>query len=557
MKKTILTLLFASVTFGTLFADDIPLQKGYYRVKNYKTNRYVYVYDNTGKINAAAGTADAGALDLWKDLNRAISDPGSVLYANYIGPNGKGGYSYDVEGQGTGVHDIIGHYVSIYRKSNGHLNLYASLGGFTKYLDDEETNLTLAQGQMGFNRTGDFQLWDEFPIDAASDNYFGVAPTVSANGKYYQPFYAAFPFNYASSGMKSYYIKEYLVTEGIAVIAELTGDVPGAMPLIIECSSSDPSDNRLNLLRNNALPLEGNKLAGVYFNNPYREDSPDAQTRYDAETMRVLGTNAEGQLVFTKYNKTYLPANQSYLVVPAGSPEEIQIMTEEDYNARIISVSSVVLSDSELNLVEGDSYQLTVEVGPDNATDSSVTWSSSDANVITVDQTGLVTAVAPGTAVVTVKANDGSAIEASCTITVEKKIILVSSLILSETAVTVKEGETFQLTAAVLPEDATDASLTWASSDESLATVDNTGLVQALMHGEVVISVVANDASGLKAECVVTIEQEAGIAAVSMDEARSSDIYNLSGVKVRSAGASLHGLAAGLYVVDGKKVVIY
>lgn len=557
MKKTILSLLFAFVTFGSSFADDIPLQNGYYRVKNYKTNRYVYVYDNTGKINAAAGTADAGALDLWKDLNRTISDPGSVLYANYIGPNGKGGYSYDVEGQGTGVHDIIGYFVSIYRKSNGHLNIYASLGGLTKYLDDEETNLTLAQGQMGFNRTGDFQLWDEYPIDAASDNYFGVAPTVSANGKYYQPFYAAFPFNFASSGMKSYYIKEYDAAEGIAVIAELSGDVPGAMPLIIECSSSEPTDNRLNLLRNNALPLEGNKLAGVYFNNPYREDSPDARTRYDAETMRVLGTNAEGQLVFTKYNKTYLPANQSYLVVPAGSPEEIQIMTEEEYNARIINVSSVVLSDSELNLIEGDSYQLTVEVGPDNATDSSVTWSSSDVNVITVDQTGLVTAVAPGTAVVTVKANDGSEIEASCTITVEKKIILVSSLLLSETSVTVKEGETIQLTATVLPKDATDASLTWASSDESLATVDNTGLVQALLHGEVVISVTANDASGLKAECVVTIEQEAGITAVSMDAARSSDIYNLSGVKVRNAGASLHGLAAGLYVVDGKKVIIY
>lgn len=557
MKKSILALFLASATISSLYADDAPLASGYYRVKNYKTNRYVYVYDNTGKINAAAGSADVGALDLWKDLNRAISDPGSVLYANYIGSNGKGGYSYDVEAQGTGVHEIIGYFVSIYRKSNGHLNIYASLGGFTKYLDDEETNLSLAQGQMGFNRTGDFQLWDEYPIDANSDNYFGVAPTLSANGKFYQPFYAAFPFNFASSGMKAYYVKVYDAAEGIAVISELTGDVPGSTPIIVECSSEEPTNNRLNLLRNSNQPVDGNQLAGVYFNNPYREDSQDAQTRYDAETMRVLGTDAEGKLVFKKYNKTYLPANQSYLVVPAGAPETVTIMTEEEYNARVISVASLSLNETALSLVEGDSFQLTAEVAPANATDRTLTWSSSDVNVITVDQTGLVLAVAPGSAVVTVKANDGSNVEASCSVTVEQKIVLVSSIVLNETTVTIKEGETFQLTASVLPANATDASFLWASSDATLATVDATGLVQALLAGEVVITASANDASGVSASCNVKIEQEAGITAVLADGACATDIFTLSGVKVRMAGDNIAGLVPGIYVVGGKKIIIY
>lgn len=557
MKKSILALFLASATLSASYADNAPLADGYYRVKNYKTNRYVYVYDNTGKINAAAGSADVGAMDLWKNHDRTISDPGSVLYANYIGSNGKGGYSYNVEAQGTSVYDIIGYYVSIYRKSNGHLNIYASLSGLTEYLDDEEANLTLERGAMGFNRTGDFQLWDEYPIDANSDNYFGISPTIASNDKYYQPFYAVFPFNFASVGMAAYYVKYYDINEGIAVISSVDGDVPGEMPVIIECSSDQPTDNRLNLLRNNLQPVEDNQLKGVYFNNSRRKKSPDALTLYDPETMRVLGTDSEGKLVFKKYDEEYLPANQSYLAVPAGSPETVTIMTEEEYNARVISVSSVTLNETEISIIEGDTFLLTAEVGPSNATDSSVTWSSSDTNVITVDQSGLVTAIAPGTAVITVKANDGSNVEASCSVTVEQKIVLVSSIVLNETTVSIKEGETYQLTATVLPEDATDASFTWASSDATLATVDATGLVQALFAGEVVITASANDASGVSASCNVKIEQEAGITAVLADGASATDIFTLSGVKVRMAGDNIAGLVPGIYVVGGKKIIIY
>lgn len=641
MKKFLLTTL-AALVAGSMFAGNPPLADGYYRVKNHKTKRFVYIYDNTGKINAAAGSADAGALELWKNPDKYVSDPASILYAQYVAnPNGG---SYNIEGQGTSVYQIIDHFVSLLRTSDGYLNIYASLAGITKYLDDEETNLLLDEGMMGFNRSGDYRLWEEIPIDAESDNYFGITPSVSAGGKHYYPFYASFPFSFASTGMKAYYVSKYDASMNIAVISELEGSVPGAMPVIVECSSEQPSDNRLNLLRNNDEPYSENLLSGVYFCNYYRENSVDALTPYEEKTMRVLGLDADGKLAFKKYNKANLPANQSYLVVPEGTPDEVTVMTEEEYNKYVVPVSAITLSVSEAILVEGESLQLTATVEPDNAINPTLAWTSSDNSVVLVDETGLVTAVAPGTAIVSAKSTDGSEVEATCTFVVEPKIVLVSDIaldlayytmfegesvtlhatvnpddatngalkwmssdeavatvdesgvviaVLAGTAVitaeatdgsgvkascnitvekniilvneislnfsekTIIEGDELQLIATVLPAEATDASIVWSSSDETLATVNETGLVQALSFGIVVITATAADASGVSAACTLTIEPAEGISSVIVDSAASCGAYTLSGVKIRMEGTSLDGLIPGIYVVDGKKVVIY
>lgn len=639
MKKSLLTAILACSAISISLADDAPLASGYYRVKNYKTNRFIYVYDNTGSINAAAGSADVGALELWKNPDKPVSDPASILYANYIGDNGKGGFSYNVEAQGTSVHEIISYYVSVIRES-GQLKIYASVGGFTKYLDDEESNPNRDKGAMGFNREGDYRKWTELPLDASSDNYFGLAPVISANGKYYQPFYASFPFNFASAGMKAFYVKEYNEVENIAVIAEINGDVPGAMPVIVECSSDQPTDNRFNLLRNNAAPLADNQLQGVYFQNDRRKN----RLANDPVTMRVLTTDASGKLVFSTTDAEYMPANQSYLLVPAGSPDVVTIMTEEEYNARTILVSAITLNSTEATLTEGETMQLTATVTPANATNTDLVWYSSDEAVATVSTSGLVTAVAAGTAVIGAKANDGSGVEALCSITVEPKVYLVATITLSNTEATILEGETLQLSATVSPDNATNPSLTWTSSNAEVATVDESGvvtavsaggsvitvkandgsevqatcqitvekaivlvneivlnvtektlnvgdslqltatvspadasdptfswstsdslvaivgadgLVTALTPGEVVITATANDASGISASCTLTILNGEGIFVITVDSKATADLYTLTGVKVRNAGQMLDGLPAGLYILDGKKVILY
>ena len=170
-----------------------------------------------------------------------------------------------------------------------------------------------------------------------------------------------------------------------------------------------------------------------------------------------------------------------------------------------VTVSSVSLNATELSLKEGGTAQLTASVLPKNATNKSVTWSSSDENVATVDDNGLVTAEATGTAIITATANDGSGITSSCSVTVSPRTILVSSVELSQMELSLDEGETAQLTASVLPDNATDKSVTWSSSDENVATVDDNGLVAAVAAGTATITTTANDGSGVSASCAVTV----------------------------------------------------
>ena len=153
---------------------------------------------------------------------------------------------------------------------------------------------------------------------------------------------------------------------------------------------------------------------------------------------------------------------------------------------------------------------LTATVTPEDADDTSVTWSSSNPSVATVDNTGKVTAVAPGTgpATITATAKDGSGVSASCEVTVEKKIVTVSSITLSQTSATLTEGETLVLTATVTPEDADDKSISWSSSNPSVATVDNTGKVTAIAPGIATITATANDGSGVSASCVVEVKEK-------------------------------------------------
>ncbi len=168
-------------------------------------------------------------------------------------------------------------------------------------------------------------------------------------------------------------------------------------------------------------------------------------------------------------------------------------------------VEGITLSQSSATLTEGETLRLTATVKPTNATNKSITWSSSNTSVATVDANGKVTAKAAGTATITATANDGSGVNASCVVTVEKKVVAVSSITLSQSLATLIEGGTLTLTATVTPDDATNKAVTWSSSNTSVATVDANGKVTAIAPGTATITATANDGSGVSATCEVTV----------------------------------------------------
>ena len=160
-----------------------------------------------------------------------------------------------------------------------------------------------------------------------------------------------------------------------------------------------------------------------------------------------------------------------------------------------IEVGEITLSPSEASLRVGETVSLTATVMPENATDKSVIWSTSDEEIATVND-GVVTAVKIGCATITAKSGDKSA---TCAITVAATP--VTSVTLDKTTASLKTGETVTLTATVKPDDATDKTVIWSTSDASVATV-NDGVVTAKKVGTATITAKAGDKS---ATCAITV----------------------------------------------------
>lgn len=166
----------------------------------------------------------------------------------------------------------------------------------------------------------------------------------------------------------------------------------------------------------------------------------------------------------------------------------------------------ISLNKTNLVLEVGSSERLTASFNPPEAPNKGHTWTSSAANVATVDETGMVTAVAVGNAVITAQALDGGKM-ASCNVQVVGEVVHVTGITLTPTNGDIAVGEQLQLTATVLPASATDQSVTWTSSNDAVATVDGTGKATGISAGSVVITATSNDGNK-KATCQLTVREE-------------------------------------------------
>ena len=167
----------------------------------------------------------------------------------------------------------------------------------------------------------------------------------------------------------------------------------------------------------------------------------------------------------------------------------------------VVAVTSISLDKTTLTLTEGEEETLTATVKPDNATDKTVTWTSSSTSIATVKD-GKVKGVKAGTAIITAKAGDKTA---TCKVTVKKGVVAVTSITLDKTSLTLAEGKEETLTATVKPDNATDKTVTWTSSNTAIATVDN-GKVKGIKAGTAVITAKAESKS---AKCNVTVTADA------------------------------------------------
>ena len=158
-----------------------------------------------------------------------------------------------------------------------------------------------------------------------------------------------------------------------------------------------------------------------------------------------------------------------------------------------IPVTSVAISPKPASILIGGSVTLSVDVLPATATDKTVTWSSSNTAVATVNSSGVVTGVAVGTATITARSNSNSTVTDTCVATVSP--VPVAGVTVAPSSVSLFEGVAEQLTPTISPVDATNKSVTWRSNNPSVATVSDTGLVTAVSAGSAAITVRTVDGS--------------------------------------------------------------
>lgn len=198
-------------------------------------------------------------------------------------------------------------------------------------------------------------------------------------------------------------------------------------------------------------------------------------------------------------------------------------------NPSSVAVTGITVSPTTVSLSVGATRGLTATVSPSNATNKTVNWTSSNTSVATVSSSGVVTAKAVGSATIVATSADGGK-TAYCTVSVTASAVAVTSVTMSRTTASLNVGETVSLSATVAPSNATDKTVTWASSNTSVATVSG-GTVTAKKAGSATITATAG---GKSATCTVTVtDKNATVVSVTgKTEAAAKTALENAGFKV-------------------------
>ena len=212
------------------------------------------------------------------------------------------------------------------------------------------------------------------------------------------------------------------------------------------------------------------------------------------------------------------PKNMTIYGVSGSKAETFANDKGINFVAKNISATNVSLNKTELTLKKGETATLVASIMPENFTDT-ISWRSTDTKVATVTDAGLVKGVAVGTAKIKVTVGGASAL---CTVNV---IQPVTSISLNKTSLTMDALNTYQLTATAYPTTAVSRDIAWSSSDSSIASVDEKGLVTAHKKGTATIKATAKDGSNISNSCKVTVSNN-GYEVSKVSEFESSHPYS-------------------------------
>ena len=245
-------------------------------------------------------------------------------------------------------------------------------------------------------------------------------------------------------------------------------------------------------------------------------------TPTDASIKSIEWSSSDEAIATVSQDGTVTAINKGIVEIMVSVTDEedtnlkaTSVITIEENASPVIDITNVTLNKETITIHQGKTEKLLATIEPDDATDKDLFWSSSDETIATVSEDGTVTAINKGTTTITVSNQDGT-VKDTAEVTV---IIPLLDVTLTETAI-VEVGNTINLIALVNPSDANINSVEWVSSDNTIAEVDNNGVVKGLKKGIAKIGVRVTDVEGTQKTdvCDVTVTEKTTIEFVPVTE---------------------------------------
>lgn len=396
------------------------------------------------------------------DIVQFVTDPSGKTIARITGL--KAGVAYVTAAQSTGNSTIT---------VKCKVTVSDSLEDVKMYGDISEGKVTIAQGdQIDLN----VELWDSkgnpFEVKRDDIKWVSLSPTiVKAEMDQYDPTLVHITGLNVGKAYVAVVANDISQSQ-IDIVEVIVVAAPSGI-VISEHSVEDSIDN-ISYRLNATIQPEGAK---------------ELEIEWSSSDPSIATVNSSG-LVF------YHKAGEVVITARVGTYTDTCIF-------RIITpVRSIILSETEKDMMIGETLLLVATLMPADATNKEVIWESSDTRVATVEESGLVTAVGSGTAHITCRAQNGD-VTASCTINVYQQVMQIQ---LNYHKLTVRKGSVLWLYASVIPDTAVNKEIVWSSSDPKVASIDEYGQITALASGKTTITVTSTD-TGAQDTCELTVSE--------------------------------------------------
>lgn len=235
--------------------------------------------------------------------------------------------------------------------------------------------------------------------------------------------------------------------------------------------------------------INGVLIGEIHEHEGHQRDIPAELLNYGGENILTVSRQADGQFIFDCWMDLI----------------------------KIVPVESITLSLTSLTLDQEQQVRLEAYVGPDNAYNREVKWTSDNPTIASVDDWGNVTGMGEGVTNITAAAVDGSGVKATCHVTVTRYINIdgqrvevkpVTAVTLDKVSVTLKQNQRDKLTATITPSDAYYKEVKWTTSNPDVVTVDQEGNIRAGIAGKATVTVTNTHGKAYSATCQVTVTDE-------------------------------------------------